>query len=115
MEEFSDMQVLITDKNFRIISAGFPYHYSKSLNYSTKDYTSSLERRVNFALKFSDKVYQYLDTLSVREKYRLDFSEKGLPDRYLKMSVDEVFETLKSANYYFFMGDDTENDTHESF
>jgi hypothetical protein len=115
MEEFSEMQVLITDKNFRIISAGFPYHYSKSLDYSTKDYTSSLEKRVNFALKFSDKVYQYVDTLSVREKYRLDFAGKGLPARYLEMSVDEVFKTLKSTNYYYFMGDYTENDTHESF
>ena len=115
MEEFSEMQVLITDKNFRIISAGFPYHYSKSLNYSTKDYTSSCGKRVNFAFKFSDKVYQYVDTLSVREKYRLDFSGKGLPAKYLEMSWDEIAGILKSSNYYFFMGDYTENDTHECF
>jgi hypothetical protein len=115
MEKSSEMQVLITDKNFRIISARFPYHYSESLNYVTKDFTSSLEERVNFAFKFSDKVYQYLDPLSVWEKYRLDFSEKGVPDRYLEMSWEEVYKTLKSTDYYYFMGDYTENDTHECF
>ncbi len=115
LEGITEMQVFITDKNFRIISAGLPFHYSKALNYSTKDYTSSIGEKVNFAFKFSDKVYGYVDSLSVQEKYRLDFAGKGLPDRYLEMSTDDVFEALKSNNYNFFMGDYVENETHESF
>ena len=115
MGGISEMQVFITDKNFRIISAGLPYHYSEVLNYSTKDYTNSIGKSVNFAFKFSDKVYGYVDSLSVQEKYQLDFAGKGLPDRYLEMSTDDVFEALKSYNYYFFMGDYVENETHESF
>ena len=115
LEGYSEMQVLITDKNFRIISAGFPYHYSKSINYATKDYTGSIGKSVNFAFKFSDKVYHYVDSLSVQEKYQLDFAGKELPDRYLEMSLDDVFKALKNTNYYFFMGDYVENETHESF
>lgn len=111
----SGMQVFITDRNFRIISAGFPYHYAEALNYETKDYTGSIGKNVNFAFKFSDKVYQYTDSLSVREKYQLDFSGKELPVEYLQKSTDEVFEILKSNDYYFFMGDYVENETHESF
>ena len=115
MEGFSEMQVLITDKNFRIISAGFPYHYDNALRYEMKDYTSSFGKKVNFAFKFSDKVYGYVDTLTVQEKYRLDFSGKELPARYLGMSSKEVFDALKSTDYYFFMGNYIENDTHEYF
>jgi hypothetical protein len=111
LEGYSEMQLLITDRNFRIISAGFPYHYSGYLHYTTKDYTNSCGKKVNFAFKFSDRVYRYVDSLSVQEKYRLDFVGKGLPDEYLAKSTDEVFET----NYYFFMGDYIESETHESF
>ena len=109
----SEMQVFITDKKFRIISAGLPFHYSKSLNYSINDYTSSLGKKVNFAFKFSNKVYEYVDTLSVKEKYQLDFSKKGLPEKYLEMDTREVLKALKDNDYYFFMGDYIENDTHE--
>jgi hypothetical protein len=113
--DFSDKQVLITDKNFRVISAGLPFHYSKNLNFVTKNYTSSLGKKVNFAFKFSNKVYQYVDTFSVQEKYQLDFSGKGFPTRYLDMNWEKVQAELKDNNYYFFMGDYLENDIHECF
>jgi hypothetical protein len=109
------MQLFITDKNFRIISAGLPFHYAKSLNYGIFDYTSTSGEIVNFAFKFSDKVYQFVDTFAVREKYHLDFSKKKLPDRYLDKSLDETFKVLKDNDYYFFMGDYIENETHEFF
>lgn len=113
--DFSGMQLLITDKNFRIISAGFPFHHVAALNYVTKDNANSFGKEVNFAFSFSDKIYRYVDTLSVREKFQLDFGRKGLPNRYLEKGWNEVYETLKSNDYYFFMGDYTENETHESF
>jgi hypothetical protein len=115
LEESSKMQVLITDKNFRIISAGLPFHYSKSLIYSAYDNTSTFAGIVNFAFNFSDKIYRYVDMLTVKEKYHLDFSRKKLPDRYLEMSEDEVSQALKNNDYYFFMGDYIENETHEFF
>ena len=115
LEEFSEMQVLITDKNFRIISAGLPFHYLKTLNYGITDYTSSLEKEVNFSFKFSNKIYQYVDTFSVQEKYQLDFSKKELPVKYLEMNSREVLNTLKNYNYYYFMGNFIENNTHEYF
>jgi hypothetical protein len=111
----ADAQVVITDKNFRVISAGIPFHYSESINYVSKDYTSSLGDNVNFSFKFFDKIYQYVDTITVREKYRLDFSGKALPSRYLDMNMNDVFSTLKNNDYYYFMGEYIENDTHECF
>jgi len=104
MDDVSGMQVLITDKAFRIISAGLPFHYAKSLNYSILDYTSASGTNVNFALKFSDKVYQYVDTFTVKEKYHLDFSKKKIPDRYLDMNWSNVYKILKENDYYFFYG-----------
>ncbi|MDL2310169.1 6-bladed beta-propeller, partial [Parabacteroides sp. OttesenSCG-928-B22] len=86
LADLSAMQVFITDKNFRIISAGFPFHYSNTLNYGITDYTSSLDKNVSFAFKFSTKIFQYIDTLAVEEKYQLDFSKKEIPSKYMEMS-----------------------------
>ena len=79
------------------------------------DYTSTSGEKVYFAFKFSDKVYQFVDTTTVQEKYKLDFSRKKLPDRYLEKTWDEVAKVLKDADYYFYMGDFIENETHEFF
>jgi hypothetical protein len=69
----------------------------------------------NFAFKFSNKIYQYVDTLSIQEKYQLDFSDKELPDQYLGISSNDIFDTLKNNDFYYFMGNYIKNDTHEYF
>lgn len=115
LEKLSKMQVLITDRNFRIISTGLPFHYSENLNYGITDYTSSFMNDTNFSFKFSNKIYQYVDTLSIQEKYQLDFSDKELPNKYLEMSDKEVLNTLKNNDFYYFMGNYIKNDTHEYF
>lgn len=113
--ELSKMQVLITDRNFRIISAGFPFHYSENLNYGITDYTSSFMKETNFSFKFSNKIYQYVDSLNIQEEYQLNFSSKELPNEYLKMNTKELFDTLKNNDFYYFMGNFVTNDTHEYF
>ena len=65
--------------------------------------------KVRLLTIFSDRIYQYIDTFTVQEKYQLDFSGKGLPPKYLDMSFDDI----RNTDYYFFMGDYTENETHE--
>lgn len=113
--ELSKMQILITDRNFRIISTEFPFHYSENINYGITDYAYSFMEDINFSFKFSDKIYQYVDTLHIQEKYYLDFSDKKLPDKYLKTNTREVFNTLKDNDFYYFMGNFIQNDTHEYF
>jgi hypothetical protein len=115
LKELSKMQVLITDRNFRIITAGLPFHYSENISYGITDYTSSLMNETNFAFKFSNKIYQYVDTLSIQEKYQLDFSDKELPDQYLGINSNDIFDTLKNNDFYYFMGNYIKNDTHEYF
>lgn len=114
LSEFSEMQVFITDENFRIISTGLPFHYSKSLTLGITDYTNSFKDQVEFSLKFSDKIYQYIDTSTVREKYQLDFSKKRLPSEHL-MNTENIINVLKQNDYYYFMGNFVENETHEYF
>lgn len=113
--ELSKMQVLITDKNFRVISAGLPFHYSENINYGITDYTSSFGNDVSFSFKFSDKIYQYMDTLCLQEKYQIDLLEKKLPNQYLEMNAKELFDALKNNDYYYFMGNFIKNETHEYF
>lgn len=113
--ELSKMQVLITDKKFRIISAGLPFHYSENINYGITDYTSSFEKDINFSFKFFDKIYQYVDTLCIQEKYQINLSEKKLPNQYLEMDMKDLFYALKENDYYYFMGNFIQNETHEYF
>jgi hypothetical protein len=115
LNELSDMQILITDTTFRIISAGLPYRYLKENNFGITDYTNSFENKVNFSFKFSDKIYQFEDTLSVRERYQLNFKEKMLPEKYLELSYNEIRKILKQNDYYYYMGDFVECETHEYF
>lgn len=111
----STMQILISDTTFRIISAGFPFHYPKGNSYSITDYTNSFGNNVNFSFKFSDKIYQVEDTLSVNEMYQLDFKKKTFPEAYLKLGNKELLEKLKHNDSYYYMGDFVECETHEYF
>lgn len=113
LKEVSEMQVLITDRNFRIISAGLPFHYSLHNSYGITDYTDSFKEKVSFAPKFSNRIYQYVDSVHIREKFLLDFKKKELPAEFLKMETEELFKVLKNNDYYYFMGDFVENDSHE--
>lgn len=115
LKDLSKMQILITDRNFRIISAGLPFHYSENINYGITDYTSSFMNDINFSFKFSNIIYQYVDTLCIQTKYLLDFSDKELPAQYIETSTKEILDVLKNNNFYYFMGDFIENNTHEYF
>ena len=115
LKQYSDMQVFITDKKFRIVSAGFPFHYSKEINWGVTDYTSSWLDNTYFSFKFTHLIYQYVDTANVRVKYQLDFLNKAIPNRCLQMNMNELFDVLEGTDYYYFMGQYVENETHECF
>jgi hypothetical protein len=116
LDELSNMQILISDTTFRIISAGFPFHYPKENSFGIADYTNSFDNNVNFSFKFSDKIFQFEDTLSVKKRYQLDFKKKQFPEKYtIELSYSEILKVLKQNNYYYYMGDFVECATHEYF
>ncbi|MDR0559362.1 MAG: 6-bladed beta-propeller [Prevotellaceae bacterium] len=114
LNELSGMQVLITDSAFRIIAAGFPFHYPKENNFGIYDYTNAFENNVHFAFKFSDKVYKLENAFSVKECYQLDFHTKRLPERYMENS-DIFWKESRQNDSYYYMGDYVECETHEYF
>ncbi|MDR0558903.1 MAG: 6-bladed beta-propeller [Prevotellaceae bacterium] len=114
LNKLSDLQVLITDSTFRIIAAGFPYHYPDANNYGNYDYTNSFENNVHFAFKFSDKVYKLENAYSVKECYQLDFHKKRIPEQYLE-NTDIFWKEARQNDCYYYMGDYVECETHEYF
>jgi hypothetical protein len=109
-------QLLMTDKNFKLKSVGIPYIYSKELDYGILDYTQTTDKNINFTLSFNNTVYQYVNDKEIKAKYRLDFSRKSFPENLLKkLSTIDFFQSAKDNDYYYFMGDYVENDTHDFF
>lgn len=109
-------ELLMTDKNFKLKSVGIPYLYSKELYYGRQDYIQATDQSINFAFNFNDTVYQYVNNKEIKAKYRLDFSSKRFPENLLKrLSTTDFFQSAKSNDCYYFMGDYIENDNHEFF
>jgi hypothetical protein len=109
-------QLLMTDENFKLKSVGIPYIYSKELRYGIQDYTQATDKNINFTLSFNDTVYQYMNSKEIKAKYRLDFSSKSFPENLLKkLASMDFFQSAKDNDYYYFMGDYVENDSHDFF
>jgi hypothetical protein len=112
----NENQILITNKNFMLRSAGFPYLYSKDNNYENNHYISLYDKYINFTFKFTDTVYQYINDNTVKAKYAIDISDKEIPVRIKKeLSTEDFFREVRQNNYYFFMGEYIENSRHDFF
>lgn len=51
LKGLSKIQGLIKDKNFCVISDGFPIHYSEENHYNVADYTSELAKKNKFLIQ----------------------------------------------------------------
>jgi hypothetical protein len=112
----SEHQIFITDKQFRLKSAGFPYQYSKENNYEGDRYINLFDKSINFTFKFTNTIYQYSNDSTVKAKYAIDISDKEVPSQIIKeSSADDFFTEVRQNNYYFFMGEYVENIKHDFF
>jgi hypothetical protein len=108
-----EYQIFLTDKKFRLKSAGLPYHYGEDNTYENPRSICYNDGRLLFTTKFTDTIYQYVDLYTVKAKYRLDYSSKKVPNHIL-MSSCAIFEKAREQNnYYLFMGGYAETSTHD--
>lgn len=108
--------ILITNKSFKLLSVGFPYRYSKDNIYEELNrYINTDGKNINFTFKFTNDIYKYKNDYNVDLKYRLDLSSKEIPTKLLNEKYEVLMSGLNANNYYFFMGDYVENNTHDYF
>jgi hypothetical protein len=114
LESLSEHQIFITDKQFRLKSAGFPYQYSKENHYEGDRYINLFDKSINFTFKFTNTIYQYINDSTVKAKYTINISDKELPSQIIKeLSSDDFFREAEQNDYYFFSGEYVENKTHD--
>jgi len=111
-----EYQILITDKSFKLLSVGFPYEYTKDNIYEGLNrYINSNRQNINFTFKFTNDIYKYTNDYNVDLKYRLNISSKEIPTKLLNEKYEVLMSNLNENNYFFFMGDYVENNTHDYF
>ncbi len=106
-----DFTLFITDKNFKIKSAGLPFPPSK-VNYGGYNYLYNNNNTLYVTQRYSDTIYQYKSTTNqLKARYILDYSKKKLPERYLQGAMDEFRNATIQNDYYYYLGEylDTES------
>jgi hypothetical protein len=108
--------LFVTDKDFKLKSVGLPYSYSSKLNYGGRNYLYRNNQTINVTQKFTNMIYQYVDkTNQLKAKYALDFSKKAIPSHYLKKSWSDLKNIVQQNDYFFYIGEYFETETHNVF
>ncbi|OJV31776.1 MAG: hypothetical protein BGO29_01275 [Bacteroidales bacterium 36-12] len=113
--DLKDNTLLITDKNFRLISAGlpFPSDYNGLGNRNQLYNNNSIE----VTLKGRDTVFQYVNESNLlRAEYVIDYSKKKMPEQYLFGGSYQDFDRAARQNdYFFYVGEFFDTHNHSYF
>jgi hypothetical protein len=117
-----DFQIYLTDKNFRIVSAGFPAFGPHKAGYTGNNLISKYKDRIYVTQPLNDTVFTLDNNGILTARYFLDFKGKGIPEKLkykkLKHSKQEVlsyFQILRENDFYYYDGGILENSTHQVF
>ena len=115
LEQWEDYSLFITDKNFKLKLVALPLFPMGNLlggyNYLHNNYNNTIK----VTQKYNDTIYQYVDgTNNLKAKYTLDYSEKKLPEHYLKSTWDEFENVIRKNDYYFYIGEYFETESHSA-
>jgi hypothetical protein len=106
---------LVTDKNFKIKSAGLPYSKT-NINLTIPNSLFKNNDELLITQRFTDTIYQYLnESDQLKAKYVLNYSSKKLPVQYLKGSWDKFQNKVRKNDYYFYLGQYLDTDSHHVF
>ena len=107
-----EYQIFITDKSFRLVSKGFPHHFSKENNHGA-DNMSTNTNPINIDFVFIDTIYQFIDNYTMKAKYFFDISSKKIPEKILlTASHDDLQKAMEQNDYSYYTGKFEETDTH---
>jgi len=110
-----DFTLLVTDKNFKLKSVGMPFTPDK-VNYGGYNYLYNNNNSLLVTQRFTDTIYHYISTTNqLKAKYTLDYSKKKLPERYLKGTFADFDNTTRQNDYYYYLGQYLESESHDVF
>lgn len=106
--------LLVTDKNFKLKSAGLPCSPS-DVNLGGYDYLYN-NTTLHITQKYTDTIYQYIGAADLlKAQYSLNYSKKKLPERYLQGTRDEFRSAIRQNDFYFYLGEFVDTDSHNAF
>jgi hypothetical protein len=113
--ELKDYTLFITDKNFKLKSVALLV-LPNEINYGGYNYLYNNNHAIKVTQKFTDTIYQYIsESNDLKANYSLNYSKKKLPERYLQATYDEFKRAAEQNDYYFFIGDYLETESHHIF
>lgn len=111
--ELMDYTILITDENFKLLSAGMPYLPNRN-NMGIDNYLQKNDD-LFITQAFNDTIYQYCAiNKSIRAKYVLEYRNK-IPEKILQANNETFKQSLTQNDYNFFFGKHLDNHTHSVF
>lgn len=110
-----DYTLLVTDKDFKLITAGLPY----PPNYNGLGNRNQLYNNKSIHVTHSgrDTVYQYINESNrLKAEYVVDYSSNKIPEQYLFGSSYEDFDRVaRQDDYFFYIGEFFDTDNHSFF
>ena len=115
LKSYQDHSLLFTNKKFKIIGAGMKC-LPNIVNYSGYNYLYRNNDQIHITQTFCDTIFQF-DAIRNRlfAKYILDYQKKKLPEQYLTGSLDEFKNAKKHHDYYYYLGQFLDTDSHNVF
>jgi hypothetical protein len=112
LDSWDDYTLLVTDKKFKLKSVGLSYAPNE-INYGGYNYLYKNNNTISVTQRFTDTVYHYfISTNLLTAKYVLDYSKKELPKQYLEGSKKEFDDAISNNDYYYYLGEYLESDSH---
>jgi hypothetical protein len=113
--QLEDYTLFVTDKNFKMKSVAMLL-LPNNISYGGYNYLYKNNHTVKVTQNFTDTVYQYISKVNrLKAKYILDYNKKKLPKRYLQGSFDEFKKAVRQNDYYFYIGEYFETESHNIF
>jgi hypothetical protein len=115
LEFLKDYQLFVTDKNFKLRLAALSL-YPKGGVLTGHNYLYNNNNTIKVTQDYNDTIYQYVkETNCLKAVYILDYSKKKIPEIYLKGSYNDFKNAVRQNDYYFYIGEYFETESHHAF
>ena len=115
LKEKKNNTLLITDKDFKLRYTALPSSHINA-NYGGYCYLYKNGDDIQITNNFADTIYHYdYRKQNLRAVYILDYTDQKLPSFLLEKQGAEFRQALAQNDYYYFIGEYLENDSHQVF
>jgi hypothetical protein len=115
LELLNDYELYITDKNFKLQSVSL-LAYPEGDVLVGHHYLYNNNNTIKVTQGYNDTIYQYIqETNCFKAVYILDYSKKKISELYLKGSYNDFKNAILQNDYYFYIGEYFETESHHAF